>query len=176
MAQAPGKFCTKCGEYKTLSRFGQTGGGKRRSHCKECHCKAEADRRQRNPQVVADQKKREYARNSERYRAYQREYRRKHPERVREMKLRIQYGMTSQEWDALHEAQGGRCAICRRPSLDGKPLRVDHDHKTGAVRGLLCSPCNTGLGQFQDEPKRLEKAAEYLRDANLRQGPERLPA
>lgn len=54
------------------------------------------------------------------------------------------YGLSAEEYDALLKAQGGRCAICRaRPK--SKRLAVDHDHKTGAVRGLLCSRCNHDL-------------------------------
>ncbi len=54
------------------------------------------------------------------------------------------YGLTSAQYDALLRAQGGRCAICRaRPK--SKRLAVDHDHKSGAVRGLLCSRCNHDL-------------------------------
>jgi hypothetical protein len=54
------------------------------------------------------------------------------------------YGLTSADYDTLLEAQGGKCAICRgRPQ--SKRLAVDHDHNTGAVRGLLCSRCNHDL-------------------------------
>lgn len=54
------------------------------------------------------------------------------------------YGLTAEQYDALLERQGGRCAICRnRPK--SKRLAVDHDHKTGEVRGLLCSRCNHDL-------------------------------
>lgn len=61
------------------------------------------------------------------------------------------------------EAQGGVCAICRRPS-DPAPLHVDHDHRTGAIRGLLCSPCNTAIGLLGDDPDRMMAAAAYLRE------------
>ena len=61
------------------------------------------------------------------------------------------------------EHQGGVCAICKRPPRGKLPLNVDHDHKTGAVRGLLCWTCNHRLlPAAQDDWKRLTRAAEYL--------------
>jgi hypothetical protein len=54
------------------------------------------------------------------------------------------YGITAEGYDALLKAQGGKCAICRARPVS-KRLAVDHDHKTGAVRGLLCSRCNHDL-------------------------------
>lgn len=57
--------------------------------------------------------------------------------------------------------QGGLCLICQR-DLAGKG-HVDHDHKTGEVRGILCFPCNGGLGQFQEDTAVLSRAIEYLR-------------
>jgi hypothetical protein len=54
--------------------------------------------------------------------------------------------------------QGGTCAICGRPD----PEHVDHDHDTGAVRGILCVNCNGGLGQFRDSIDSLLIAASYL--------------
>ena len=64
-------------------------------------------------------------------------------------------------WHALVVAQGGRCAICN-DQLAGR-ICVDHDHSTGAVRGLLCSPCNTGIGHLRDNADIVESAAAYLR-------------
>lgn len=63
----------------------------------------------------------------------------------------------------MHDKQGGKCAVCRKPPRPGKKLCVDHNHKTGAVRGLLCKRCNTALGFFYDEPLLMELAADYLR-------------
>jgi Recombination endonuclease VII len=64
----------------------------------------------------------------------------------------------------LRDEQGGRCAICRTPEGEcpGKRLHLDHDHRTGAVRGMLCGNCNPGLGQFKDDPARLQAAIDYL--------------
>jgi len=53
-----------------------------------------------------------------------------------------------------------QCVICG----DDGPLVVDHCHKTGKVRGMLCNHCNRGLGHFRDDPELLEFAAEYLRE------------
>jgi DNA-binding CsgD family transcriptional regulator len=78
------------------------------------------------------------------------------------------HGCTAAEYQELLVAQGGKCAICDAPaghqSCRGKVCRlsVDHDHKTGTIRGLLCNNCNRGLGRFQDSVKLLIKAARYL--------------
>lgn len=78
----------------------------------------------------------------------------------RAYRLKIAYGVTLAEWDALLIACSGRCNICREPMLD--PY-VDHCHATGAVRGMLCQPCNYGLGSFRDDVRRLEAAIDYLK-------------
>ena len=57
--------------------------------------------------------------------------------------------------------QEGLCAICGLPETD-KRFCVDHNHKTGVVRGLLCANCNKGLGHFFDSIESLEKAKSYL--------------
>lgn len=76
------------------------------------------------------------------------------------------YGVTEEEYRILYEAQGGRCAICRRATGKARRLAVDHNHKTGEVRGLLCKPCNSyGIAMFaRDDPEVLERAAAYLRN------------
>ncbi|MBV9293805.1 MAG: endonuclease VII domain-containing protein [Frankiales bacterium] len=74
--------------------------------------------------------------------------------------LKSAFGLTPEEHQALLEQQGGRCVICGATP----PTHTDHDHSTGAVRGLLCGPCNMGLGQFRDDPALLEAAADYLRE------------
>lgn len=70
------------------------------------------------------------------------------------------YGLTDAEFAIMSEAQAGRCLICQQRA---DRLCIDHDHKTGAVRGLLCHRCNVGIGWMNDDPKILTRAAKYLR-------------
>ena len=73
------------------------------------------------------------------------------------------YGITPEKWDALLKTHGGKCIVCGMPVLDTK-VRIDHNHATGEVRGLLCNSCNSGLGFFRDSPELLLRAYNYLND------------
>lgn len=76
------------------------------------------------------------------------------------------YDLTPEQYEAMHIAQNGLCAICETDKPGNhrhKYFSVDHCHGTTKVRALLCHACNTGLGAFQDDPERLEQAAAYLR-------------
>ena len=81
----------------------------------------------------------------------------------RDRLLRKRYGITLDDYEAMERAQDGRCAICRKPPKD-KALAVDHDHRTGLVRGLLCIFCNHRLLGVTDDPDHLAAAAAYLRE------------
>ena len=74
------------------------------------------------------------------------------------------YDLTVEELQALEEAAGHQCQICGIHEKDAPKgrLHVDHDHKSGKVRGLLCQQCNQGLGMLQDDVSLLSKAIEYL--------------
>ena len=76
------------------------------------------------------------------------------------------YDLTPEQYQALRSQQNDRCAICETPLIfEGRNRNsacIDHDHKTGAVRGFLCRLCNHGLGSFRDNPKFLDRAACYL--------------
>jgi hypothetical protein len=96
------------------------------------------------------------------------------PAKWRDANLRKLYGITAAEAEALLTSQGGVCAICRTDEWGDLAPHVDHDHESGAVRGVLCQACNHGLGKFRDDPGRLRAAADYLQDAS--NVDERLPA
>lgn len=84
--------------------------------------------------------------------------------------LQNKFGLTSEDYAAKLKAQNGCCAICEQPETatnphNGRPkeLAVDHDHETGAVRGLLCVRCNRAIGYVDDSTDRLERAIAYLK-------------
>lgn len=85
-------------------------------------------------------------------------------EKDRTRRLRVQnlrkYNLTVDDHAAMVLAQKNRCAICNKES--DKPLGVDHDHTTGAVRKLLCHHCNAGLGNFREKPELFYRAITYL--------------
>lgn len=76
--------------------------------------------------------------------------------------LANRYGMTLEEYRGRVAAQGGCCAICGDRPEGKQRLHVDHSHKTGAVRDLLCRACNHALGNAQDDPARLRAMIAYL--------------
>ncbi|WP_433731003.1 endonuclease VII domain-containing protein [Actinoplanes sp. CA-051413] len=77
------------------------------------------------------------------------------------------YGLTAEQYEALVDAQGDRCAICRTGDPGGKGgWHVDHCHETGVVRGLLCHHCNIAIGYFKDDPLLIRLGIEYLGRAN----------
>lgn len=103
-----------------------------------------------------------YATNSDYLRAAAREWHHANPERVRDNRLRYQFGITGAEWDRLFEEQGRRCAVCGGTEPITKNWHVDHCHESGVVRGILCGLCNPGLGYFKDDTNRLWAAIAYL--------------
>ncbi len=85
------------------------------------------------------------------------------PARNRDAMLRQKYGISGVVFDEMLKAQNGTCAICEGGVNGLHPrFHVDHDHKTGKIRGLLCSKCNNGLGCFRDSVKVLDSAKLYL--------------
>jgi len=81
----------------------------------------------------------------------------------RDSQYKLKYGITLADYNALYEAQNGRCKICNTHESELKTrLYVDHCHSTTKVRGLLCQPCNTLIGFSYDNTKVLQNAIAYL--------------
>lgn len=86
----------------------------------------------------------------------------KNSRKRRETVRKYRYKISDAEFDLLHAAQGGMCAICKGPPIGHLTLSVDHCHDKGMVRGLLCQNCNLGLGSFKDSLESLQAAIVYL--------------
>jgi hypothetical protein len=81
---------------------------------------------------------------------------------ARNWQLKWRYGITKQEFDKILTTQENKCGVCRQSNKGKRDWHVDHDHKTKAVRGVLCNPCNLILGLAKDSPVVLRRAADYL--------------
>lgn len=91
------------------------------------------------------------------------------PEAQRKYALWAKYKMTLDDYDRMVESQGGMCFLCDAddPQTPHGFWHVDHNHATGVVRKLLCSPCNLALGLFRDSPEVLRRAADYVESEGL---------
>lgn len=142
------KRCCKCREVKALDQF-DVSRGRPAHECKSCM-------KVRNAGNYG-----KYPGNLKRWKAA-------NPDKVFNSSMRKQgIDCTWEQQQEMLTKQGNVCAICHRPEKvvrDGKQkaLAVDHDHQTGKVRGLICSACNQGLGNFQDNPDLLRNAVFYL--------------
>ena len=84
-----------------------------------------------------------------------------HKERTRNTDYIRKFGITLEDYNQMFAEQEGKCGICGKHDLE-KHLSVDHDHDTGEVRGLLCQPCNLGLGKLGDNIESIENTLRYL--------------
>jgi hypothetical protein len=145
------KRCTKCGEVKPLSEFYKN---KRQSSGLNPSCKA----------CKGKYYKGYLSSNREKVNARNKAYREANPDWYTNQMLKNSYNLTVSEYTEMLNAQNGVCAVCGGNNK-GKRLAVDHDHKTGAVRGLLCFKCNVALGFINDSPIVAERMITYLQSA-----------
>lgn len=162
------KTCSKCGVPKDESEFYTRADlGVLMGRCKSCIAAYRETLREKDP---------------ERFKAYFKEYngnrrvvnrekalfaskkwKKAHPERAKlshkNTRLKSTYGITTEDVSRMLSEQGGKCGVCDCPL--SQPC-VDHDHKTGKLRLLLCSPCNLALGLLKDSSLIAFKAASYL--------------
>ncbi|MEN6608596.1 MAG: endonuclease VII domain-containing protein [Bryobacteraceae bacterium] len=98
---------------------------------------------------------------------YYKDHRTKYSLEYKNNQLLDRFGISINEYSKMYMEQNGRCAICGGTDAgtrngNAKAFAVDHDHKTGRVRGLLCEACNTGIGKLKDDPEVLRSAIRYL--------------
>lgn len=139
------RTCKTCGEAKPLTEYYKHRGRNKENpqryplaHCKPCVIKREQERYRANPRQKRDD---DWSR-----------------------RLKQIFGLSESDYFSMLNAQGGVCAICLGPQQAGKRMAVDHCHKTGKVRGLLCTMCNSAIGKLKDDPALIQRALDYLRE------------
>lgn len=125
----------------------------------------QAARRAANPDAVRAYDRRYRQLNAGRMNELRREFCKRDPERAWSYDLK-KYRLTPADYEHILAAQGGGCACCGvKANRSGRRLFVDHDHETGAVRGLLCNACNAGIGHLGDTVDGVRLALNYLERA-----------
>jgi hypothetical protein len=143
--------CTKCGLEKKVSEFRirTRVNPKPRSQCKACEAQEAKDRREAKPMSERKIATRRWEKNNPD----------KHRASVLRKSIRM-LGLGHMVDTLVARVQAEQVCECCGATV-GR-LRIDHDHETGAFRGLLCNGCNCGIGHFYDDPERLRKAIAYL--------------
>lgn len=175
------KRCSKCGEVKPCTEFYKRKDSRDglEGRCKLCANKDKKSTPEKNRErsrkyyhshkELCNRKTRDWKdRNREKYLSNLREYRRGHPQEYNPEKGRIatirSHGISPSYFENLRTAQSNECAICHKK----EKLVIDHDHKTGKVRGLLCRNCNLAIGYLEDDPILSICVSKYLMDTQSR--------
>lgn len=146
------KRCHICKELKPVGDFGKNCTNKDglQYACKPCQVASVTASRRKDPTS---------------HRRSSKAWREKNVERHADNNARWRYGVEHGTYAKMLAEQNGRCAICKTETPGGRAGRfhIDHCHDTGVIRGLLCTNCNTGLGQLKHDPDLIRKAIEYLK-------------
>ena len=148
MTDSTEKTCRVCKRILPLERFGRRsdrGEWSYRSECKECIATKQKQYRLRTKDPI--QSRKNWSRQ-----------------------LKHRFGISVEEYEQMLVAQSGGCAICGCVNVDERRLAVDHDHKTGRIRGLLCHHCNVVLGHVNDSPARLRQLIAYIKKHSEQEG------
>lgn len=144
------KRCKDCKEVQPFENFKSLDKGRYRdSYCGPCTKTRDNAYRERDHESYKQKLRDRYAENQTEYR-----------DRMR----RSMYGAPLGTFDFLLDKQNGKCAICgnENGAKDGRSLALDHEHDSGVIRGLLCTPCNQGIGAFRENLDLLRAAMGYL--------------
>lgn len=160
-AAQPCKGCGRCEPEVTFGKryYKCTRGGrgwKRRNRCKECCRNEKIEWRENNREEWRKRKKRYYNDNKQRARMWGFE------SRLKRLGIKTHYQIVK---DYI-KSHNGLCEICGQPPVVNENLSIDHCHKTGEFRGLLCSNCNNALGHLKDNPDLFIKAVKYINRHN----------
>jgi hypothetical protein len=175
------KFCRGCQVEKPTDQFHQAKKEKDglQYRCIECSKQYHAQRYIAQKETIARQIQEYRTNNKDKLAKAQSAWRRNNPDKVktyqRSTNLKKQFGLSIEQYEAMSIAQNHCCAICKQPetfihsatNVVAK-LAVDHCHKTGAIRKLLCKNCNNALGMFKDNIHILSAAIDYLESHYVR--------
>lgn len=148
------KTCLDCKISKPLEEFYESPKGAlgRQAACKPCHKIRSNAWRKDHPGRAAAIRKRCDSKHAV-----------KRSQGKQQWRLKKLYQLTETDYQKALDSQGGVCDICKRVPSGQFRLFVDHCHESGKLRGLLCSRCNSALGQLKDSIKNLLSAVEYLK-------------
>ena len=170
------ELCIKCGVRKNLEEFPPRVDSKdgRRNLCRVCYRLQYRNWKKPNQERLNAANRRWYYANHERAKELGRKWGRANPKKIMDYRLRSQFGITYEDYCQMEQRQNSRCACCRQPETviskqagRTRRLHVDHDHKTGKVRGLLCTRCNMAIGFLKDDPKRARLVVIYLEQSRI---------
>jgi hypothetical protein len=141
------------------------------SACKECAVARTRAHMTTNSSLIKEKKAAAYKADPDKEKARVKKWNAENKDKVsarnRAARLRNKYGITQKEYEELGEAQQWKCAICGSKDSGSKNsdnLSVDHCHDTGRIRGLLCHPCNAGIGYLKESEEIMNKAINYLKE------------
>ena len=118
--------------------------------------------RKENVERLRAKARREYANNPEKHRKVAREYYRNNRQRELDRIRKNKYGIDGVGFRKIMKQQNNKCLICNEGM--SKNLSVDHDHKTGEIRGVICNSCNLAIGNAHSSPRILRALADYLEE------------
>lgn len=161
------KFCNTCKQEKPLAEFFRRTASPDgfTAACKGCTLARSKNWRRVNATRDAENKKRYATKFPEVARGARARYRESNPEAYLESqdKYRLaKYGVTPEKFREMSAAQSGVCKICGKPPTGSRGFCVDHCHKTGKVRSLLCGKCNSALGMVNEDTKIIYNMAAYV--------------
>lgn len=158
------KHCKKCNELKEPTDFHKCASASDglQPRCKPCNNSAVHKWRKAYPEKEKEKQAKYYKKNATEAKEKMKEYKKVNKSRIKTLNLK-KYGLSQEQYEVMVELQNHSCKICKRHSSEfSKGLCVDHCHKSGKIRGLLCGPCNTGIGLLQDNPAIIIAAATYV--------------
>lgn len=163
------KTCSRCLQIKPVAMFGvrRERDFKPTPRCKECMAEIARNNRAMFPERCKEQKERYNLKHPGLNKKRAARWREENPDKYKagwfRSIIKAKYGITLEDYNEILSMQSGKCAICGMTTEEhGMRLHVDHCHKTGLVRGLLCSNCNIGIGNLGDNPLIVKHALSYL--------------